>query len=302
MGITANDGSVIDGVTYSDITMAKVLTPIFIKVSDVARVPTGYTYSTGAIKNVSLTNITATDITSHQGEMPVVLWGKTNSYIENVVFNNVDFTVKGGQPFSFASVMPPENDERFPRDVRDIAVGGTFPSYAYYLRHVQGLQFYNGCSVAFESNDDRPPFIIDDGITSATLGGVELDGVTMQEGSGSQYLVDIRNTVENFYMHDCPGMPLVQDTVSNTQYAPVSNQPPTFTSDPINEINATEDVAYSSTIADNASDPDSDPMTFSKVSGPTWLSVATDGTLSGTPGAGDVGANSWTVQVDAIDQ
>ncbi|MHC4987738.1 MAG: hypothetical protein ACYTFX_04460, partial [Planctomycetota bacterium] len=36
--------------------------------------------------------------------------------------------------------------------------------------------------------------------------------------------------------------------------------PPTFTSDPINEINATEDVAYSSSIADNAYDPDSDPM------------------------------------------
>ncbi|MHC4906620.1 MAG: putative Ig domain-containing protein, partial [Planctomycetota bacterium] len=77
--------------------------------------------------------------------------------------------------------------------------------------------------------------------------------------------------------------------------------PPRFTSDPINEINANEDVAYSSSIADNAYDPDSDPMTFSKVSGPAWLSVASDGTLSGTPGAGDVGANVFTVQVDAID-
>ncbi|MHC4883210.1 MAG: putative Ig domain-containing protein, partial [Planctomycetota bacterium] len=77
------------------------------------------------------------------------------------------------------------------------------------------------------------------------------------------------------------------------------NLPPSFTSDPINEIDATQDVAYSSSIADDASDPESDPMTFSKVSGPTWLSVATDGTLSGTPGAGDVGANVFTVQVDS---
>jgi hypothetical protein len=29
-----------------------------------------------------------------------------------------------------------------------------------------------------------------------------------------------------------------------------------------------------------------------------WLTFASDGTLSGTPGAGDAGANSWTVQVD----
>jgi hypothetical protein len=92
-GITANDGSVIDGVTYSDITMSRVLTPIFMKVSNVARVPSEHPYSTGAIRNVSFSNLTATDITSFQGEMPVVLWGKTNSYIENVVFDNVDFTV-----------------------------------------------------------------------------------------------------------------------------------------------------------------------------------------------------------------
>lgn len=40
-------------------------------------------------------------------------------------------------------------------------------------------------------------------------------------------------------------------------------------------------------------------MTFSKVSGPAWLSVAANGALSGTPGAGDIGLNSFTVQVDA---
>ncbi|MHC4989278.1 MAG: putative Ig domain-containing protein, partial [Planctomycetota bacterium] len=75
--------------------------------------------------------------------------------------------------------------------------------------------------------------------------------------------------------------------------------PPTFTSDPINEIDATEDAAYSGTIADDASDPDSDPMTFSKVDGPAWLGVAEDGTLSGTPGDSNVGANVFTVQVSA---
>jgi hypothetical protein len=76
------------------------------------------------------------------------------------------------------------------------------------------------------------------------------------------------------------------------------NNPPQFTSDPIVEINATEDAAYSSSIADDADDPDSDPLTFSKISGPAWLIVASSGALSGTPGAGDVGLNSFTVEVD----
>jgi hypothetical protein len=77
------------------------------------------------------------------------------------------------------------------------------------------------------------------------------------------------------------------------------NNPPYFNTDPINETDATQDAAYSSTLADDATDPDvGDTLFFSKVTGPTWLSVAGDGALSGTPAAGDVGLNSWTVQVD----
>ena len=38
-------------------------------------------------------------------------------------------------------------------------------------------------------------------------------------------------------------------------------------------------------------------MTFAKVSGPAWLSVAADGTLSGTPAVADIGANVFTVSL-----
>ncbi|NIU54973.1 MAG: hypothetical protein GWN67_00790 [Phycisphaerae bacterium] len=86
---------------------------------------------------------------------------------------------------------------------------------------------------------------------------------------------------------------------ANATTDPAPNYPPTFSSDPINEINATEDAAYSSTIADDANDPEGDPMTFSKVSGPAWLSVAANGALSGTPTNSDVGLNVFTVQVNA---
>ena len=73
---------------------------------------------------------------------------------------------------------------------------------------------------------------------------------------------------------------------------------PVFTADPISKANATEDVAYTGqTLAGSATDADGDPLTYSKVSGPAWLSIAASGTLSGTPGNSDVGTNSWTVQV-----
>ena len=76
------------------------------------------------------------------------------------------------------------------------------------------------------------------------------------------------------------------------------NAPPTFAADPFDEIDATEGQPYSATLADDATDPDFDPLTFSKISGPEWLVVAADGALSGTPSAGDVGEHSSTVECD----
>jgi hypothetical protein len=75
--------------------------------------------------------------------------------------------------------------------------------------------------------------------------------------------------------------------------------PPSFTSDPIDKPDAIEDAAYTGqTLAGDASDPDSDPLTFSKVSGPAWLTVSTDGSLSGTPSDSDTGPNVFTVRVE----
>jgi peptidyl-Asp metalloendopeptidase len=76
-----------------------------------------------------------------------------------------------------------------------------------------------------------------------------------------------------------------------------TNNPPVFTSDPIGRPSGTEGQAYSGSIASAASDPESDPLTFAKTSGPTWLSVASNGALIGTPTASDVGVNSFTVGV-----
>jgi hypothetical protein len=78
-----------------------------------------------------------------------------------------------------------------------------------------------------------------------------------------------------------------------------TNDPPVFDLDPISEPNGVEYILYSGTIADDVSDPDvGDSLTFSKVSGPTWLNVASDGVLSGTPDATDLGENIFTVRVE----
>jgi hypothetical protein len=151
------DGSVIDGVHYKDITMEKTFVPIFMKVSDVARVPEG-AYKRGAIRNVTFENITATDCFSYfkNREMPCIIWGKPGSPIENIELKNVRITAKGGHLALEASLDPEENNERFPRHV------GAIPAYAWYLRHVRNVRFLN-CRFRFEKNDDRPALVVDDG-------------------------------------------------------------------------------------------------------------------------------------------
>lgn len=94
------------------------------------------------------------------------------------------------------------------------------------------------------------------------------------------------------------------DTVSatfddvNVVQPTIINQAPTFSQTSYLLPTATVGTAYTGTVADLASDPDGDTLTYSKVSGPTWLNVAANGTLTGTPTAGLTAAN---VLIRAID-
>jgi PKD repeat protein len=75
------------------------------------------------------------------------------------------------------------------------------------------------------------------------------------------------------------------------------NHPPVFNSDPVIKADASEDAAYSSSLLTDATDPDDDNLSFSKLTGPTWLDVNQDGTLSGNPVQSDVGLNSFSIRV-----
>jgi subtilisin-like proprotein convertase family protein len=74
---------------------------------------------------------------------------------------------------------------------------------------------------------------------------------------------------------------------------------PLFSSDPIGKTAASVNGVYSGSLSGNASDPNGATLTFSKISGPSWLSIVANGTLSGTPQLADLGLNRWTVQVSS---
>ncbi|MCW1921048.1 cadherin domain-containing protein [Luteolibacter arcticus] len=86
-------------------------------------------------------------------------------------------------------------------------------------------------------------------------------------------------------------------TVANT------NDPPAFVAPMLAADPATEDLPYLATLASFASDPDADDsLVFSMVTGPAWLEVAPDGTLSGTPTNGDTGENVLVVLVTDLEE
>jgi hypothetical protein len=75
------------------------------------------------------------------------------------------------------------------------------------------------------------------------------------------------------------------------------NYPPAFSSDPISKPDATYGQAYTGSLSGNVADPNADPLSFTKITGPTWLTVAANGSLGGTPASSNLGSNSFTVGV-----
>lgn len=82
-------------------------------------------------------------------------------------------------------------------------------------------------------------------------------------------------------------------------YQAATNRAPVFTSNPLILGSADAGQSYGATLVGTATDPNGDTLTFAKINGPAWLSVAGNGSLSGTPLSANVGTNHF--QVSATD-
>ena len=83
-----------------------------------------------------------------------------------------------------------------------------------------------------------------------------------------------------------------------TLWGQSANHAPVFSSRDITLPSANALVPYSGpSLASFASDADSNPLTFTKLNGPGWLTIAANGTLSGQAGPGTNGENVFTVRL-----
>ncbi len=80
----------------------------------------------------------------------------------------------------------------------------------------------------------------------------------------------------------------------------VPNRAPLFAGNPVEGGSVLAGAAYGANLNSFASDPDvvsGDTLIYSKISGPSWLGVATNGALSGTPVMANFGPNCFVVRV-----
>jgi hypothetical protein len=111
--------------------------------------------------------------------------------------------------------------------------------------------------------------------------------------SGTPLLADVGNYTAVFEVTDGEG----SATVNASGKVLKANRGPRWTINPIVLPDARADESYQQDISKFATDPDNDPLTFRKLTGPGWASVSTNGLFSGLPKSTDVGAASFTVEV-----
>ena len=147
------------------------------------------------------------------------------------------------------------------------------------------LKFYQGFSRTYPLQIDIDGVQVFNGETDTTSGYWE----TVFTPTSGRY-VTVTMTGDNSDGNGWFGM-------WETQVWSPGNERPSFNSGTFNEMDAAELSVYSSTLADDAVDPESGSLSFSKDAGPDWLTVASDGTLSGLPKVSDMGVNEFTIRV-----
>lgn len=102
------------------------------------------------------------------------------AFINKIHFNNVNLTVKGGNPESDNRITPPE------LGVGRYNVGdfGTQPAFGYWVRHVKDFQL-NNCSITTEKQDGRFAVVLDD-VTDGEINSVKVNDAILRNSDVKQ--------------------------------------------------------------------------------------------------------------------
>lgn len=128
IAIESVDGSNIDGIVVSNVSMVNVRAPVFIRLGNRGR--DMQTPVPGTLRNVSIDNVVATN-----ASLTCSVTGIPGHAVENISLSNIHIMFTGGGPYRPVSEAVPEMIDKYP----DADMFEALPGYALYCRHVRGL-------------------------------------------------------------------------------------------------------------------------------------------------------------------
>ncbi|MBC7653051.1 MAG: glycoside hydrolase family 28 protein [Oligoflexus sp.] len=172
IAIESVDGGIIENIKVQNITAKNTGNSIFIRLGHRDG------EKPGVIKNILIKDVKVQipfgrpdidydlrgpEVPYFHNPFPASIVGIPGYYIENVVIENLEITYPGRASKGMAYVpltrlkQVPEKIKNYP----EFDMFGELPAWAFYVRHVKGLEFKN-ITLKLENDDFRPAFVFDD--------------------------------------------------------------------------------------------------------------------------------------------
>jgi polygalacturonase len=150
VSLQAVDGGTLERVTVSNIRMADIRAPLFVRL---ARRGRGQEVRTpGALRDVSISNVVATGASAASS-----ITGIPGHPVTRISLRNIRVAARGGGTADLVSLDVPEMERMYP----DAFMFGDLPAYGLYGRHVVGLTV-DGIDLRVGRPDARPAIVLDD--------------------------------------------------------------------------------------------------------------------------------------------
>ncbi len=156
IAIEAVDGTILENINFSNISIRNTDTPFYIKLGDRLRKsdPSEPDKKVGICRNITFSNITVSGVSKYASSIT----GMPGYYVENVIFNNLIYETKGFTGYNPDEMLDvPEKSNNYPSP----EIYGVFPSYGFYVRHAKNIVFKN-VQMITKCDDSRHAFVFDD--------------------------------------------------------------------------------------------------------------------------------------------
>jgi hypothetical protein len=180
IGISSNDGAVIENVIFKNVTMQKVHMPVCVRITNrQGRAPDREVNpQPGVIRGVRFEDITATDCAglTRGLDSAIDVSGWPGARLEDLTFRNVRITFKGGHPREEGAIIP------YLKNIHEPNQLGPQPAWAFRFTYAKDIRLEN-VNVDVEKADLRPALF------AHKVDGLLLDGFRAEKSAGAWPLV-----------------------------------------------------------------------------------------------------------------